>query len=545
MQQITTYIFIFSTIVIIGHIFSQSIIPISLILVISGMFLSLIPNIPTITLNPDLVLNVFLPILIYQISSFSSWIDVKKNIRPISLLSIGHVLFITVLVAWVIHTLIPQLGWPLAFVLGAIISPPDDVAIVSIAEKIKLPKRIITILVGEGLLNDAMALILFKFALIASVTQQFTPLNAISNFCVLIVGETLYGIVLGNLIGKLRLRIRHTTLHMMASLLTPFLAYVPSLMMGGSGVLATAITGLVIGHRYSMRFSPEFRLVSRSLWPMLAFGIDCVIFLLVGLDMKSILNMISPIPFNSLVLYSMAVILTIILGRFFWVYVAVVFLPRFLFPFITKKDPYPPWQYPFIISWAGMRGGISLAAALAVPLLPNVVEGVNPRVLLIFLVFCVITVTFVVQGLTLPWLIKKIGVQKLGQYETYSEHLLELYARKKMATAVIYWLKEYKNQVKDNSKLLDQIKIYLLEYKMIKSYLKERIEIHDSNTARDSIISKHDEQEEVERVNFLLSQIIEVERSTLMALWEKEKISFDTRNRLIEKLDHHVKHLPG
>jgi NhaP-type Na+/H+ or K+/H+ antiporter len=271
MEQLITYTALFSVIVILGQIFNKSTIPLSLILVIVGMILCMIPNFPLITLNPDVVLNIFLPVLIYQISTASSWKDLKKNRWPIASLSFGHVIFITILVAVTIHTLIPELGWPLAFVLGSVISPPDDVAIVTIADKIRMPTRIVTLLEGEGMLNDATALIIFRFSLAAVVTHQFYPLQALTTFVIVIIGETLYGLALGYAIGKLRLRIKNPVLHIMASILTPFLAYLPPEQLGGSGIIATVAVGSVIGHVYSVRFTPEFRLISKAVWPTLAF----------------------------------------------------------------------------------------------------------------------------------------------------------------------------------------------------------------------------------------------------------------------------------
>lgn len=540
MQQIEIYMILFSIIIVVGQLFNKSSIPITLILVITGMVLSIIPNFPEVTLSPELVLHIFLPLLVYQISSFSSWVDMKKNFRPIMLLSVGHVFFITVLVAAVVYTLIPEFGWPLAFVLGAVISPPDDVAIVTLAEKIRLPGRIVTILEGEGLLNDATALILFKFALVATLTHQFMVLPAISHFFVLVIAETFYGIMIGCIIGELRLKLSNTTLHMMASLLTPFVAYIPAVMLGGSGVLATVITGFIIGHRYATRFTPEFRLISRTLWPTICFGIYCILFLLVGLNMRTILQNISSISLGSLAFFTSAIILTVIVGRFIWVYVGIIFLPRLLFPYIKKKDPYPPWQYPFIISWAGLRGGISLAAALAVPFLPNYIEGANAKDFLIFLVFSVIAATFLIQGLTLPWIIKKIGVKEFGEKEQYEEHLTELYARKEIISAVLLWLKEFQTQNSDDSKLYQQIKLSISEHKMQKNQLIRRIRDH-----REKEIIKHDETAENESDLFLAMHIIQIERAKLMQLWRSEKITFTVRNKLLDKLDHRVKNLSG
>lgn len=535
MPPIEIYLILFGIIVLVGYIFNKSPFPISLFLVITGMLLSLVPGFPRVILNSNVVLNIFLPILIYQISTAASWQDVKKNLRPITLLSVGHVIFITCLVATIIHALIPNMGWPLSFVLGAVISPPDDVAIVSIAEKIRMPARIVTILEGEGMLNDATALILFRFALAAVATHIFSITHAIGNFFLVISGEIIYGLLVGYIMGEFRKKITNTTLHMLASLLTPFIAYFPAVMVGGCGVLATAVTGFVIGSYFAEYFTPQFRLVSRSVWPMLAFAIQSLIFLLVGLDMASILENIASISFNKLFLYSSVVILTVILGRFIWVYAA-AYLPRYFFASVRKKDPYPPWQYPFVVSWAGMRGGISLAAALAVPALPIMIDGINPKDLLIFLVFSVIAATFLLQGLTLPWLLKIIGIKKYEERERYDDHINELYARLQMIKAGLRWLVNYKKQIKDNPELLNEVNLYIKNYYTLKQNLKQRITDHDQ-------MEEHDEQIEAEREAFLLLQIIDIEKNTLLKLWHDQKINLVVRNKLLEQLDHRSRHV--
>jgi Na+/H+ antiporter len=536
MDNAILYIMLFGIIVLVGQVFNKSTIPISLLLVITGMILSFVPHFPQVSLNPTLILNIFLPVLIYQISSFTSWKDFKKNMRPIGLLSVGHVIFITFLVAYVIHQLIPQLGWPLAFVLGAVISPPDDVAIVSIADKIRMPERVVTILEGEGMLNDATALIIFRVALAAVVTHSFSALNAVGTFFIDVIGEAIYGLVIGYTIGLLRTRISNSVLHVIASVLTPFIAYFPPEQLGGSGILSTVVAGFVIGNVFSIRFTPEFRLVSRAVWPALAFAMQSILFLLVGLEMRYVMESISSISLNSLLLYSGSVIATVIIGRFIWVYVVVGFLPRFLFPSLRKKDPYPPWQYPLIISWAGMRGAISLAAALAVPMLPSDVEGANARELLVFLVFTVIIATLLIQGLTLPWLMKVIGMRKYGQREKYKEHMAELNARMQMTKAVLRWLKEYKAEVKEDPKYLAETKVHLQEYKMLKKQLEERIKSHDGDFDHDETLEAADE------ICFL-EHIIDIERQELIKLWRKEKVNITVATKLLNKLDHRVSHL--
>ena len=536
MDQIVLYIILFGIIVLVGHFFRKSRIPISLLLVIIGMLLSLVPSFPEVTLNPNVVLDIFLPLLVYQISSFTDWHDVKKNLRPIALLSVGHVVFITVIIAMAMHALLPQLGWGLAFILGAVISPPDDVAIVSIAEKIRMPRRIITILKGEGMFNDAAALILFRFALVAVVTNQFSLIHAVSSFFAIIIGETLYGLALGYIIGELRSKIRNSSLHIIASILTPFAAYLLPVFLGGSGVLATVITGFIIGNRYSMKFTPEFRLVSRAVWPSLAFALQSILFLLVGLDLRLILTGISSFSYTSLAFYGGIIVSVMIIGRFIWVYCAVYFLPRFLFPSILKKDPYPPWQYPFIVSWSGMRGGISLAAALAVPHMSLTVEGANSRDFIIFLVFCAITATLLLQGLSLPWLLKRIGIYKYGQQEQYKEHLDELGVRLQIVKEVLRWLDLYKKEIEQDKELLKKLRLQVLEYKMHKTHLQERIEKHKSET-------KHSAKAEAQEERFLTVQIIEVEKEHLFKLYREEKISLEIRNRLLDRMDHRISNL--
>lgn len=533
MEHLIFYIALFCVIVLAGQLFRKSVFPLALILVITGMLLSLIPYVPEITLDSGLVLNVFLPLLIYQISAFSSWRDIRKQIRPIASLSVGHVVFITCLVAVVIHGLLPQLGWPLAFVLGATISPPDDVAIVAICEKIRIPERIFIILEGEGMFNDAAALILFRFALAAAVTHTFSALHAFTAFIAVIIGETLYGLILGTLLGKIRLKIKNATLHMIASIITPFLAYIPAVMLGGTGVLATAVVGFLIGNKYSVRFTPEFRLISFGIWPVFAFAIENLIFLMVGLDMRGIFTRISIIPPATLLLYVSSICFVVIIGRFIWVYSAVLFNAKILFP-RRQGGALPTLRNAFLISWAGMRGGISLAAALAVPALIFRIDGIDLRDLLIFLVFCTILVTLVLQGLSLPWIMKKFGYDKVGRSERYQEHLSELNTRVQMMHAAHNWLHEFRKEIREDKLLLDEIDFHIREYQDLLKKFQDRISIHDGG------LDNHDEILERKDSMFLLRQIVKAEKKELLRLWREDKINLRTRNKLLSMLDHQL-----
>ncbi|MHB1948008.1 MAG: Na+/H+ antiporter [Gammaproteobacteria bacterium] len=536
MDQISIYILLLVIIVCVGLVFRKSTIPMPLLLVITGMVLSFVPHFPQFTIEPKIVLEIILPLVIYEASALSSWRDFKINLRPIILLSFGHVIFITILIAVIIHALIPEFGWPMAFILGAVVSPPDDVAIIPIAEKMNLPKRIVTILKGEGMFNDATALILYRFALAAVITHEFYLMNAVSEFFLIVIGETLYGLVLGFIIGELRLRFCDTKLQMIVSLTTPFLAYLPAEILGGSGVLATIVTGLVIGQRYLHRLSPEVRLTVRSFWVMIGFLVQSILFLLIGLELRYIVDRISSIPLTNLLLYSFAVILTVIIGRFVWVYPA-AYLPRFFSTSLRKKDPYPPWQYPFVISWAGMRGGVSLAAALAVPVLPLTVEGANARDLLIFLVFTVITATLVFQGLTIPWLIKVLGIQSHGLHEKYVDHLAEIKTRLIMTKAALAWLLEYRETVKDDPKLTDEVKFRIKEYRKLRTELRQQLKNHQVES------DSHDSEQELREFNFITANIIDIETKELLRLWRENTISLEVRNKLMQQLDFLSKHI--
>jgi Na+/H+ antiporter len=536
MEQELLYLMLFGIIILVGQLFNKSTIPMSLLLIIAGMIISFIPHMPEIQLNPDLVLNIFLPVLIYQISSSSSWKDLRKNQRPVLLLSIGHVIFIAVLVAVIMHALIPQMSWAIAFLLGALISPPDDVAIISIAEKIHMPSRIVNILEGEGMFNDATALIMFRFSLAAIATNTFSATAAVGDFFAVIICETIYGLCLGFFLGELRKKISNKSLHMLVSLITPFLAYYPAVKLGGCGVLATAVTGFVIGHRYAIYFSPEFRLITRSIWPMLTFLIQSILYLLLGLNLHVILKNISFLSLPTLFFYSAITIAIVIVGRFAWVFPA-TYLPRLLFKSIRKNDPYPPWQYPIIISWAGMRGSISLAAALAVPELPTIINGVNTQDFLLFIVFSVIVATFILQGLTLPYLLKKLNTHKFRLHEIYKNHIVELKTRLKLIKVVLRWLVKYKKNIKD-PKILEHIDIHLKTYRRMRIKLRERIAAHDEN--------KHDDiKAEFQTERYLAAKIIRLEREELLRLWREEKINLLIRDKLLERLDHRTKHLPS
>lgn len=522
MHEFDLFLILFAIVSIIGIIFKNRSAPLSLFLLIAGMLLSLLPFIPPMGFNPTLVLDVFLPLLIYEMTSETGWRDVKPNLGPILSLSIGHVVFITLLVAGTVHWILPELGWPIAFIIGAVVSPPDDVAIMPLIEKGAFPQRLVTLLKSEAIFNDSMALIIFRFSLVALLTHEFSILNASLNFSFIVIGETIYGILLGYFLGTVRTRIEDPRVQMITSFLSPFIAYLPSVRMGGCGVLATAVMGLVIRHRFLNNFTPEARLVSRSVWTSLSFAIESVLFLLVGLDLHFVLKGISSIPTFDLLTYALVVIGTVIIGRFIWV-----------FSTIRWSHPPTPWAYCLVISWSGMRGAISLAAVLSVPHVGIYVFGANIRDLLIFLVFCVILATLILQGLTLPWLLQWFGISRYHQEEKREDSLIELSTRIKLSHAVLDWLKEYKETLAPNNPLLAEVKFYMRKYQITQNQFEDNIK---------SIVAKEEHEWKECRDGVRLGdKILQIERSELARLWDQNEVSNAVRNKLLLELDYRSK----
>lgn len=529
MGQSDIYIWMLGLIVLAGLLSRKISIPSPLILVVAGMLISYIPGIPPVHLHPDVVLTLFLPLLVYEASVFTSWRDVNLHKRSVALLSVGHVIFITALVAITAHAMIPNLSWPMAFVLGAAVSPTDDVAIFAVAKKICIPKRIMSVLAGEGLLNDAAALILLRFSIVASITGHFYLADAALQFIAIVVFETLYGLTLGHLLGQIRIRIKEPMLEMLVSILTPFLAYIPAVYFGGSGVLATVMSGLVIGHFYLERFSPASRLLWHSIWGMIGFTVSSFLFLLVGLNLHDILLRITDIPFGQLTLYGITVSLVVIAGRFLWTFPS-IYLPRWLSA--APKPPSLPWQYPFIVSWAGMRGGISLAAIL---IFPNVsADDIYIRSVLIFLVFCVILTTLLLQGLSLPWMLRVMGLDQIGLNEKNQDHFDELSITACMVNAVLKWLDDYEKTVQGIPEILEEVRIQKLEYSAQLKRLDDQIEKLDSSQTGKTKDMNRD-------CANLLMKVIDVERHALSELWQEGKMSLTIRNKLIQQLDFRAK----
>jgi monovalent cation/hydrogen antiporter len=395
-------------------------IPYPILFVIGGLLLGSIHGLPKVTLDPHLVFLFFLPPLLFPAALFTSWRDFRLNLRPISLLAIGLVLFTTIAVAYLAHYFM-HLPLAVGFVLGAIISPPDAIAATAIAERLKIPRRIITILEGESLVNDATALVAYSFAIAAVKTGSFSLTHASGQFFVVGVGGILIGLAVGWLAQQFHKRVDDAPIEITVSLLTPFAAYLLAERLEVSGVLAVVTAGLYLGRRMPELLTFKTRLQGGPVWEMVEFLLNGFVFILIGLQLPTVLLALSghEIPIQRLVWYALLISLAVILVRILWVFPA-AYLPRLLFKSIRKRDPYPKWQHVTIIAWTGMRGVVSLAAALALPLTMDGTPDGPPfedRDLILFLTFIVILATLVVQGLSLPLLIRWLGVKDDGSME--------------------------------------------------------------------------------------------------------------------------------
>ena len=409
--------------------------PPPILLVVAGIALALMPWVPSITLQPDVVLLVLLPPLIYFAAFTMSWQAFRANLRPILLLAFGCVIVTTIAVAGAAHWL---LGFPLgvAFMLGAIVSPPDVVAPLAVAERLSIPRRIIAVLEGEGLVNDATALILFNLALTTVFTGRFSLPEAVVDFALVLVAETAWGFVVGYVILRLRHFAAEPRLEVLLSLLTPFVAFWPPHALGGSGVLATVVSGLYVGSAGVALIRSNTRLQALFFWDVVNTVITGTIFLLTGLQARTVATGLDATTLTHLVVNGVLVSAVVIVVRFLWVFPA-TYVPRWLFPRIAARDPAPNWRMPFVIAFTGVRGVVSLAAALSVPIAIASDVAFPRRDAVLVLTFVVIVVTLVAQGLTLPWVLKKLRLDKLGLAEVRRRKEREIYARMEAARAAL------------------------------------------------------------------------------------------------------------
>jgi monovalent cation/hydrogen antiporter len=386
-------------------------VPPPVLMVLGGAILAVLPNLPRLSLNPDVVFLVFVPPLLYWTAVNTSWRDFRLQIRSISLLSVGLVIATMIVVAVVAHALAPELTWPAAFVLGAIVSPPDPVAVTAVTRKLGIPRTILVILEGEGLVNDATALVAYRMAVAAVVAGGFSLGTAMIRFVWSASVAVVVGLAVGIAVIAVRRRIGGmSVVENTVSILTPFAAFIPAERLGVSGVLAVVTVGLYLGRRGPRVVSARTRIQAYSMWQMVTFLLEGLVFILVGLELPVALAALHERSIGSLVGLAFAVAAAAILIRILWVFPG-AFGPGLLLRKLGHPETPPPWRSVAFVSWAGLRGSDSLVIALALPL---TVAGGKPfpgRDLILFLTFAVIFVTLVLQGLTLKAVIRLLRLK--------------------------------------------------------------------------------------------------------------------------------------
>ncbi len=398
-----------------------------LLLVLVGLVVSFVPGVPVYELDPDLVLLVFLPPLLYAAAWESSYLNLRQNLQAVAFLSVGLVLFTAFAVGYVMNALVPGLGLAAALTLGAIVAPPDAVAATAIGREMGLPRRLITILAGESLINDATALTAYRVALGAATGAGFSLLGGLEEFGLAALGGAAIGLVGAVIVERLVRWLRDPLVENGLSLLTPFATYLAAEEIHASGVIAVVVAGLFLGHRAPRDLGYATRLQAVGVWRIVSFALESIVFLLIGLQVRAVAVSLSDWPWSQLLLYSAAIVVTVIVVRFAWVFPA-TYLPRRLSRARRERDPAPPWQWAVVVSWAGMRGVVSLAAAFALP------TDFPQRDLILFLTFVVVIATLVGQGFTLPKVIRLLGVTAS---ESLQDNLAEAEAQQRAARAAI------------------------------------------------------------------------------------------------------------
>jgi CPA1 family monovalent cation:H+ antiporter len=367
--------------------------------VLGGAVIGFIPGVPRLTLSPDLVLLVFLPPLLFGAAFDTPLRDLRRNLWPIGRLSMGLVVLTMLTVAAIAHALVPNLGWAPAFTLGAIVAPTDALAATAVFRRQPVPRTITAIVEGEALFNDATALIAYRFAVAATLTGSFVAANAIGGFLVAAVGGVAVGYLVGRASGYLLRWLDDPPVEVVVSLLIPFLAYLAAQMIDVSAVLAVVTAGLLVGRRLGTALSPNSRVLWFTTWKMVGFVLNGLAFVLIGLALPSAVSNLGGVRLVDAVGVAAAVSVVAILTRYVWIFLSSLlpWAPRRTF---ARNDPALAWRLVVMVGWTGLRGAVSLAAALALPV------DFPQRNLILLVTFGVILVTLVGQGLTLPWVLR-------------------------------------------------------------------------------------------------------------------------------------------
>lgn len=495
-------------------------IPYPIVMVIGGALLGFIPAIPRITLNPDIIFFVILPPLLYSAAWLTSWRDFSYHLVSILLLAFGLVAFTVFGIAWTAQLLFTGFNWRLGFILGAVVAPTDALAATSIAKRIGLPKRIVDILEGESLVNDASGLLALEFGL-AMVLHNQTP--TISSGILRLVYLTLAGLAIGLLVGwityAVERRIDHGPIEIAISILVPYIAYFAADEIHSSGVLAVVACGLYLSRRSSEFFSPGVRIQAWAVWDALTFILNGLVFVMIGLQLPYVREGIHDYTLHSLFLYAAFFSLLVIALRLIWMYpgawIAHIIRTRFL----HQHETMPPPKGILVVGWTGMRGVVALAAAIALP--QTLLNGTPfpQRSLIVFLAFSVIFVTLVLQGLTLPALVRFLGVADVAGSNTEEED-----ARREIIQAALDHLEKSRESDEEQ---------FTAIYEDIAGHYRERMsELSGKSDNEDGHAPGHHE-----RFSKLSRELLRIERQTAVRLRNQGRIDDETLRHLEYEID--------
>ena len=518
MHQAEIIVLLFTAVAVLAVLACKVTLPYPLVLVLGGLALSFVPRLPEVTLNPQVVFYFVLPALLYPAALFTSWRDFRRNLRAILMLAIGLVLATTLAVAWIAHSIVPALSWAGAFALGAIVSPPDAVAATAIIRRLGVPHRVQVILEGESLVNDATALVALQFAVAALATGTFSPTLATGRFVWAAVAGIGVGLLVGVAMRWVQSHLDDPPIQITISLLTPFIAYLAAEHLHASGVLGTVAVGIFLGWHSPLMISARTRLQAYAFWEAIVFLLNGFVFIVIGLQLPRILRAWNRETLTGAIFSASITCATVILVRFAWV-VPAAYLPYILGSKFRPRDRIPSWRNVAIIGWTGMRGVVSLAAAFALPLALPDGRPFPGRDYILFVAFAVILVTLVLQGLTLPLLIRKLGVPHDG--ETDEE---ERRARLEANKAALEWIEKARTNSKFSPDAADRLRA---EY----DERIEQLELCASNPddCRGEIATPQYQR--------LQHEALRVERTTIIRLRNERIINDDALRRIQRDLD--------
>lgn len=516
MSNFALFIILLTIVTALAELTDKVRIPYPIMLVLVGMVIGFIPGLPNVVLDPKIVFLIFLPPILYAAAWTTSWPDFKKAKRPITMQAIGCVIFTTCAVAFVAHYFIPNFSWAEAFVLGAIISPPDAVAAAAATKGLGVPRRVVTILEGESLVNDATGLIAYRYAVAAVVTGTFSLAEAGLQFFFVAGGGILFGLLLGWIFKRIhKITPDNPTTDTTLTFLVPFIAYMGAEEFHMSGVLAVVTAGLYLSWNASEIFSQRTRLQANGTWDTVIFILNGIIFILIGLQLQPVIEHIQSTSIDTLLFYGVIVSLTVIIGRIIWVYPG-AYIPRWFSKKIRRTEPKVNIRLVTVIAWSGMRGVVSLAAALALPLTLANDQPFENRSFIIFLTFCVILSTLVVQGLSLRPLIKLLGIKPDEQ-----EYIDEQEARLKIAGVVI-------------NRIEEEFSLGLSED--VLNQIKTKYEIRFQRLMKDQTKRRLDE-EQINEFHRIQHELLDMERNHILVMRREGIISEEALRKIEYELD--------